>query len=147
MKSVIDQSLRDVLDFHIGGGLELTTIDDTLVRDEVTVPLVKRREIRFESFRDIIGTQDRYLSCVPKTIAAHEGDVHPRDGENTGATPGRRGYRTNTLRTADFSKWMLRQIRSQMPRDSDRPHARTTAAVRDAKRLVQVEVANVGADV
>ena len=34
-----------------------------------------------------------------------------------------------------------------MLRDADRAHARAAAAVRDAERLVQVEVADVGADV
>ena len=34
-----------------------------------------------------------------------------------------------------------------MRRDADRTHARTAAAVRDAERLVQVQVADVGADV
>ena len=42
---------------------------------------------------------------------------------------------------------VARQERRQVRRDADRAHARAAAAVRDAERLVQVEVADVGADV
>ena len=37
------------------------------------------------------------------------------------------------------------QERRQMLGDRDRPHARPAAAVRDAERLVQIQVADVGA--
>ena len=39
------------------------------------------------------------------------------------------------------------QERREVLRDADRAHAGAAAAVRDAERLVQVEVADVGADV
>ena len=45
------------------------------------------------------------------------------------------------------SERMAGQERREVLRDADRPHAGTAAAVRDAERLVQVEVADVGADV
>ena len=40
-----------------------------------------------------------------------------------------------------------RQKRSEMLRHADRPDARAAAAVRDAKRFVQIQMANVRADV
>ena len=39
-----------------------------------------------------------------------------------------------------------RQERSKMRLDADRPHARAAAAMRDAEGLVQIEMADVGAD-
>ena len=42
---------------------------------------------------------------------------------------------------------MTGQERREVLRHADRPHARAAAAVRDAERLVQVQVADVGADV
>jgi hypothetical protein len=42
---------------------------------------------------------------------------------------------------------VARQERREVLGDADRAHARAAAAVRDAERLVQVEVADVGADV
>ena len=42
---------------------------------------------------------------------------------------------------------MPRQERDQVRLDADRPHAGTAAAVWNAERLVQIEVADVGADV
>ena len=41
---------------------------------------------------------------------------------------------------------MSRQKRREMRRDADRSHARPAAAVRNAEGLVQVQVADVGAD-
>ena len=41
---------------------------------------------------------------------------------------------------------MTRQKRRQVTCDADRSHARATAAVRDRKRLVQIQMADVGAD-
>ena len=41
---------------------------------------------------------------------------------------------------------MTRQKRRQMSRDPDRPHAGPSAAVRNRKRLVQVQVADIRAD-
>ena len=38
------------------------------------------------------------------------------------------------------------RIRRQVRRDADRPHARAAAAVRNRERLVQIQVADVGAD-
>ena len=42
---------------------------------------------------------------------------------------------------------MRRQMRRQMLGDADRAHAGTAAAVRNAERLVEVEMAHIGADV
>ena len=42
---------------------------------------------------------------------------------------------------------MAGQMRREMRLDADRPDARTAAAMRDAEGLVQVHVADVGADV
>jgi hypothetical protein len=60
-------------------------------------------------------------------------------------TPGRspfacRGATTGTHRVAG-------QERREVRRHADRAHARAAAAVRDAERLVQVQVADVGAEV
>ncbi len=47
--------------------------------------------------------------------------------------------------------WRIGQVageeRREVRGDADRAHAGTAAAVRDAERLVQIEVADVGADV
>ena len=48
---------------------------------------------------------------------------------------------------ADRDDRVARQELREVLRDADRPHARAAAAVRDAERLVQVDVADVGADV
>ena len=54
--------------------------------------------------------------------------------------------RVNRLGAAGGHHRVARQIRREVRRDADRSHARAAAAVRDAERLVQVDVADVGAD-
>ena len=52
----------------------------------------------------------------------------------------------NRLVAADLHDRVPRQIRREVRRHGDRPHARAAAAVRNRERLVQVQVADVGAD-
>ena len=64
----------------------------------------------------------------------------PQGAAETGPTPLRSRIRMRDQR-------MRRQKRREMLRHADRPHARTAAAMRNAERLVQIEVADVRADV
>ena len=51
------------------------------------------------------------------------------------------------MRAARRHDRIARQEIDEVLRDADRAHARTAAAVRNAERLVQVQMADVGADV
>ena len=50
------------------------------------------------------------------------------------------------FRTADLHHRVAGQVRHEMFRHANRPHARTAAAMRNRERLVQVQVADVRAD-
>ena len=52
----------------------------------------------------------------------------------------------NPLLSADRHDRMTRQKRRQVTCDADWSHARATATVRDCKRLVQIQMTDVGAD-
>ncbi len=54
--------------------------------------------------------------------------------------------RVDRALAAGLHERMPGQVRRQVRRDADRPHARAAAAVRDRERLVQVEMADVGAN-
>src|SRR5207248_2595724 len=76
----------------------------------------------------------------------HHPDVGPGDEQDAGAPPGRRRDGTRAPRRR-VGEWMPRQEGGQMGGHADGAHAGPAAAVRDAEGLVQVDVADVGADV
>ena len=81
-------------------------------------------------------------------VVAHQRDVRPRDRQNARRCPTARRTRCRTPAAWPRSHHrMAGQERREVLRHADRSHARAAAAVRDAERLVQVQVADVGADV
>src|SRR6202012_1273668 len=80
--------------------------------------------------------------------AAHQGNVDPGDGEDTGRAPGGGGdgAERGGAEVGVVAEWMAGQERGQMFGHGDRAHAGAAAAVGDAEGLVQVEVADVGPD-
>ncbi len=147
MEAVVDQPLRDVLHLHAGRRLEAARLYDALVRDQAVLAGVYQAELARQPLGDVIGVQDRDLGRVGQSVAAHHRDVGPRDRQDRGTAPGRARHGAAGLLYAQRYDRMIGQVRRQMRRDTDRPHAGTAAAVRDAKGLVEVEVAHVGADV
>ena len=88
--------------------------------------------------------------CVARLqpLRAEHGDVHPRDDEDARAAPRRRADRA--LAAALFARRDDRvagQIIGQMRRDRDGPDARPAAAVRNAERLVQIQMADIHAEI
>src|SRR5439155_4289430 len=93
------------------------------------------------------GVENCDLACAFQTIRPHHPNVHPRDRENTRAAVGRLSDRTDALVKIDI--WIQRCSRGQkwdeMFGHADRPNTWAAAAVRNTKRLMQVQMANVGA--
>ena len=58
MESVIHQSLGHVFHFD-AGAFPVAQIENAFVRDETAFAFEQNREITIESFRDVIGIQDR----------------------------------------------------------------------------------------
>ena len=79
-----------------------------------------------------------------QAVRAHQPDVGPRDGQDAGRAPRRTGH--DRARRAGVDQRVARQERHQVLADADRADAGAAAAVRDAEGLVQVEVADVGAE-
>ena len=73
-----------------------------------------------------------YAYEIGRIIALPNGPA--ATGPNAARRPGIRAQR------------MVRQMRREMRRHADRPDAGSAAAMRDAERLVQVEMADIGAD-
>ena len=97
------------------------------------------------------GSRSRSRRASP--LAAHHRDVHPRDRQDrcasrTARRDDRRRSRSpsRASRRAGMSGTMPGQERREMRLARDRTDARAAAAVRNAERLVQVEVRDVGAE-
>ena len=151
MESVVDQPLGDILDIDARRALERTRVDDALVGDEAMLAGVQQLVMPafLQPARDVVGAENRHLRGERQAIPTHHRDVGPRDRQNGRASPWRGRHRARALgeRNADVDDGVRRQMWHQMFGDPDRPHAGTAAAVRNAERLVQVEMADVRADV
>ena len=145
VKAVIHQPLRHVELFH-ARRLESAQVEDHLVRDRAVRPRVQHVVMRLEALLDVVRVQDGVLRGVGHALGAQHADVAVGDQQDARRAPGRRRDRANRLRAANADDRMAGQERREVRRHADRPHAGSAAAVRDRERLVQVQVADVGAD-
>src|SRR5512144_696918 len=86
MKAVIHQTLRHVFDFNACTS-PLAQVDYAFVGDEAMFALEKNGKVRFQPFGDVICVENRDLARAFQSRGAHHANVHPRDGQNTGAAP------------------------------------------------------------
>ena len=112
------------------------------MRDAAVPALEEHREMRAELFGDVVGVEDRRLGRQLQAGRAHHADVHPGDRQDRCAAE-----RCCRHRMRGAFRDMAGQERLQMRLDADRADAGSAAAMRDAEGLVQVHVADVGADV
>ena len=140
MEAIVHQPLCHVLGADAAAFLEMAQIEDAFVRHAARGPLVEHREVRRQARRDVVGIDDGELGGAADAARAHHADVHPRDQQDE-RTP---------IRSGRYSAVAVERVRGQIRREMgghrDGSHARPAAAVRDAEGLVQVDVADVGAD-
>jgi hypothetical protein len=92
-----------------------------------------------------------YFVASVSPVRAHHGDIHPRNRQDARAAPRRGADRADVLFgmicfQPRGEHRMARQKVNEMFRHANRPDAGTAAAVRNAKRLVQIQMAHVRAD-
>ena len=111
-------------------------------------PGVEHRVVRREPVREVVGVEDRDLrspragpSAPIIVMYAHEIGRMPAEPHGAGADRADAGRRAGL-----GPQRVVRQERREVRAHADRPDARAAAAVRDAERLVQVEVRHVGAE-
>nr|GEU28245.1 hypothetical protein [Tanacetum cinerariifolium] len=147
METEVHQALGHILVGDAGGVLQRTQVDDALVRHQAVVARVQHRIVRRQAAGDIVGAQDGVLGGGRQTFGAHHGDVHPRNRQDAGRAVWRRADCADAGVVADIAvRALVRQELGQVRAHADRPHARTAAAVRNAERLVQVQVRDVAAE-
>ena len=141
MEAVVDQALGDVVDRDPVIG-EAARVDDALVRHPALVAPVQDRVGLREPGRQVVGVQDRDAGRLRDACPAHQPEVGPRDQQDR-RRPERRCRDGALVAGARVARQVFRQVRL----DADRAHARAAAAVRDREGLVQVQVADVAAQV
>ena len=123
-------------------------VDDALVRDEPVRARVEHRVVRREAVREVVRVRGsrpawRARSPSPPIIATYIHGIGRMPAEPHGAAliaP------TPVAGPGLGAQRMVRQERREVRAHADRADAGTAAAVRDAERLVQVQVRHVGAE-
>ena len=156
MVAVIHEALGGIFDFE-AVFFPRAEIDDALVGDEAGVAAVEDREIGREAGGDVVGFEDRVLGRLGEAVGAHHADIHPGDDEDGGGAVrcrrnGADGLRTESGglsagRKRDGRDGVRGEERREVRGDADGAHAGSAAAVRNAEGFVEIEVADVGADV
>ncbi|KAI6775833.1 hypothetical protein HG530_002591 [Fusarium avenaceum] len=136
VEAVVCQSLGNVGNLDTGGLLEGSDVKDEL-----------------ETGHDVVGVEEGGTSLLGKAVATHHEDVGVADRENRGAAP-RSGadwsngsavtLATNALRV---NLRMAREVRGKVRLDSDRANTGATTTVGNTEGLVEVEMADISADV
>ena len=144
VEAEVDQPLGDVVVGDAGRLGERPDVEDALVGDQPVGAGVEHREVVAQPGGHVVGGEDRVLGRREQAVGAHQPHVGPRDRQDAGRAP--RGAGDGRPAAAGVDQRVARQERHQVLPDADRADARAAAAVRDAERLVQVEVADVGAE-
>ena len=112
--------------------------------DHAVLAGVKHRVVLVEPAGDVVGRGDRRQRRQAQTGRAHHPDVGPADRQDRRRSVGRRRHRWAGRQLGRIR--VAGQERRQMRARRHRSDAGTAAAVRDAERLVQVQVADVAAE-
>ena len=148
VEAVVHQAFGDVDFGDAGGGFQGADIENAFVGDASVVAFVEHRIMCVEPRGDVVGVEDGDARRLFETGAAHQGDVHPRDGQNGSRAPGCSGHCALPLmRTLDGLHRMVGHEGGQVRFEADGAHAGAAAAVRDGEGFVQVDVRDVSADI
>ncbi len=147
VEAVVDQPLGHVVHGDSGRRGDRAQIEDAFVGDEPVGAGVEHREVLVEPAGDVVRGQDRRSGGGGQPVTAHQPDVGPADRQDRSGAPRRRRDGTGARRrTGQWLQRVVGQVGRQVLTHTDRAHSRTAAAVRDAERLVQVQVRDVGAE-
>jgi hypothetical protein len=142
VEAVVDQALGDVLDADPGLLLQDARVEDALMRDAAVAARVEHGIVGLQLFGDVVGRQDRDLGGVLQPDAPIM-RIYIQVIGRIEALPSGAAATAWLLPAVD----MARQDRGEMRLDADRADARPAAAMRDAEGLVQVHVADIGAEI
>ncbi|CAH0038163.1 unnamed protein product [Clonostachys rhizophaga] len=143
---------------HVGGLdsrrlLEGADVEDELVRAAAVVVGVDDAVVGEEAGHDVVCVEEGDARLAGEPLAAHHEDVGVADGQDGRAAPGSGADGRDGGRLARLAAVLGVGLRvageegGEVAADADGTYSRAAAAVGDAEGLVEVEVADVGADV
>ena len=149
VETVVHHALCDVVDLDARRLVERTHVENELVRAKAVLVRVEHVVVALQARGHVVRVEDRDFGRALQALRAHHRDVHPRNHKDRRAAIWRGRNRANrvTTRRKRAAHWVTGEEVLEVRRDADRAHAGSAAAVRNAERLVQVEVADVGANV
>ena len=147
MEAVVHEPLGHVLGLDARTLLERPQIHDALVGHAAILAPIHHGIVRLQPLGDVVGIEDGEFGGALESLRAHQARVGPRDEQNVGAAPGRCRDRADGVASAHWHHGMARQKLHQVTGHRDGPHARAATAMGAGKGLVQIDVADVSADV
>ncbi len=114
--------------------------------DSPVFAVVEEGEGRAKAHGDIVGGRDGALGGATQAVGAHHADIHPGDDKEAGAAPAGVGDGV-CVAGAVVDQGMAREVGAEFVGGADGPHAGAAAAMGDAEGFVEVEVADVHAEV
>ncbi|VUC29849.1 unnamed protein product [Clonostachys rosea] len=153
VEAVVLEALGHVGGLDAGGLLEGADVEDELVGAAAVLVGVDDAVVGEEAGHDVVCVEEGDARLAREPFAAHHEDVGVADGQDGRAAPWGGTNRSNSGRLARLAAVlgvglrMTREEGGEVAADADGTDSRAAAAVGDAEGLVEVEVADVGADV
>ena len=142
----VDEALGHVVDGDPGRRRERAQVEDALVRDKSLVARVEQRVVLPQPHGHVVGRENRGCGGVLEPVGAHHAHVRPADRQDAGRTVRCRRHGRARVEVV-LRHRMPGQERCEVRLGRNRADTGASAAVRDAERLVQVEVRDVAAEV
>ncbi|GKT96520.1 hypothetical protein Ct61P_14370 [Colletotrichum tofieldiae] len=134
VEAVVLKALGDVDSLDARGCAEGPRVEDELVRATAVLVGVEDLVVRLKAGEDVVRVEDGGLGGEAQTVVAHQ-------GVDTGAAVG--GAGNHGLLSLGGA---AREVGAEVLLDADGPDTGTTATMGNAESLVEVKMADVGAD-
>ncbi len=146
VEAIIDQPFRHILHLHSAGPFQWTQVEYALVGDGPVLSLIEDWVMRLQPTGDVVGIEDCHFRGTCQTGAAQKEDVDPGYRKNARRSVRRRRDGPYPLIATHDNQRMGRKKRNEVLSNSDRSHAGSAPAMGNAECLVEVQVADIGAD-
>src|SRR4029453_12329578 len=144
VEAEVDEALGNIFSCNACAGSQFTEVQDAFVGYEPALAGVEHGEVLVEPGSNVVRSQQGGLGGFGEPLAAHELHVSPGNREHTGRTE--TGGRNRDVIAFGPRSSVTRHERRQVCLGRDRTNTGSATTVRDAERLVQVQVRYVAAE-
>ena len=147
VETVVHQTARHIARIDAIELLEFVQVEDHLVTYAAILSRIVCAELLRQSCRHIVCIDDCHFGSLAQTALAEHLDVAVGDRQQHCATPGRRRNCGDTLLATGLNQRVRGEELRQVCSHADRTNTGTTTTVRHCEGLVEVQVADVSADI